>query len=90
MEGDNEPIYEQRFNAAVKVIQNLPSNGEYVNDTSTVWYCSNKNSARDPSPTFIRLKIKNVWECIKSAHCFDFVQYLNTTSMPMKHLEMCR
>lgn len=28
-----------------------------------------KNSARDPSPTFIRLKIKNVCVCIKSAHC---------------------
>lgn len=30
MEGDNKPVYEQRFNAAVKVIQSLPSNGEQI------------------------------------------------------------
>uniref|UniRef100_A0A671Q9B5 Acyl-CoA-binding domain-containing protein 5A-like n=1 Tax=Sinocyclocheilus anshuiensis TaxID=1608454 RepID=A0A671Q9B5_9TELE len=30
MEGDNKPVYEQRFSAAVRVIQNLPSNGEAI------------------------------------------------------------
>lgn len=50
MEGDNKPIYEQRFNAAVKVIQNLPSNGSFQpsNDMMLKFYSYYKQATQGP------------------------------------------
>lgn len=50
MEGDNKPVYEQRFNAAVKVIQNLPSNGSFQpsNDMMLKFYSFYKQATQGP------------------------------------------
>lgn len=50
MEGDNKPVYEQRFNAAVKVIQNLPSNGTFQpsNDMMLKFYSYYKQATQGP------------------------------------------
>ncbi|XP_050954217.1 acyl-CoA-binding domain-containing protein 5A isoform X1 [Labeo rohita] len=50
MEGDNKPVYEQRFNAAVKVIQSLPSNGSFQpsNDMMLKFYSYYKQATQGP------------------------------------------
>lgn len=50
MEGDNKPVYEQRFNAAVKVIQRLPSNGSFQpsNDMMLKFYSYYKQATQGP------------------------------------------
>ncbi|XP_016406612.1 acyl-CoA-binding domain-containing protein 5A-like isoform X4 [Sinocyclocheilus rhinocerous] len=50
MEGDNKPVYEQRFNAAVRVIQNLPSNGSFQpsNDMMLKFYSYYKQATQGP------------------------------------------
>ncbi|XP_016431486.1 acyl-CoA-binding domain-containing protein 5A-like isoform X5 [Sinocyclocheilus rhinocerous] len=50
MEGDNQLVYEQRFNAAVKVIQNLPSNGSFQpsNDMMLKFYSYYKQATQGP------------------------------------------
>lgn len=50
MEGDNKQIHELRFNAAVKVIQNLPSNGSFQpsNDMMLKFYSYYKQATLGP------------------------------------------
>ncbi|XP_067290679.1 acyl-CoA-binding domain-containing protein 5A isoform X2 [Pseudorasbora parva] len=50
MEGDNKPVYEERFNAAVKVIQSLPSNGSFQpsNDMMLKFYSYYKQATQGP------------------------------------------
>ncbi|XP_056594606.1 acyl-CoA-binding domain-containing protein 5A isoform X3 [Triplophysa dalaica] len=50
MEGDNETTFEQRFNAAVKVIQSLPSNGSFQpsNDMMLKFYSYYKQATQGP------------------------------------------
>uniref|UniRef100_A0A9J7YAD3 Acyl-CoA-binding domain-containing protein 5 n=1 Tax=Cyprinus carpio carpio TaxID=630221 RepID=A0A9J7YAD3_CYPCA len=50
MEGDIKLVYEQRFNAAVKVIQNLPSNGSFrpSNDMMLKFYSYYKQATQGP------------------------------------------
>ncbi|XP_052451929.1 acyl-CoA-binding domain-containing protein 5A isoform X4 [Carassius gibelio] len=50
MEGDNKPVYEQSFNAAVKVIQSLPSNGSFQpsNDMMLKFYSYYKQATQGP------------------------------------------
>lgn len=50
MEGDSNPLYEQRFNAAVKVIQNLPSNGSFQpsHDMMLKFYSYYKQATQGP------------------------------------------
>ncbi|XP_057179296.1 acyl-CoA-binding domain-containing protein 5A isoform X2 [Triplophysa rosa] len=50
MEGDYETTFEQRFNAAVKVIQSLPSNGSFQpsNDMMLKFYSYYKQATQGP------------------------------------------
>ncbi|KTF74681.1 hypothetical protein cypCar_00023342, partial [Cyprinus carpio] len=50
MEADNKPVYEQRFSAAVKVIQSLPSNGSFQpsNDMMLKFYSYYKQATQGP------------------------------------------
>ncbi|XP_073686571.1 acyl-CoA-binding domain-containing protein 5A isoform X2 [Garra rufa] len=50
MEGDNKRVHEQRFDAAVKVIQSLPSNGSFQpsNDMMLKFYSYYKQATQGP------------------------------------------
>ncbi|XP_051971137.1 acyl-CoA-binding domain-containing protein 5A-like [Xyrauchen texanus] len=50
MEGDSKSVYELRFNAAVKVIQSLPSNGSFQpsNDMMLKFYSYYKQATKGP------------------------------------------
>ncbi|XP_062847202.1 acyl-CoA-binding domain-containing protein 5A isoform X2 [Trichomycterus rosablanca] len=53
MESDDKPVYEQRFNAAVKVIKNLPSNGSFQpsNEMMLKFYSYYKQATQGPCDT---------------------------------------